>query len=141
MPIITKRKGRYREHSVDVARLAVALGDAVVEYGVKHVGLEAVHSSPQMGVVSAFSFGRTFGEISAVCRLCGPALHLVSPAVWKARMLVKGEKKNSVFAAQKLFGVSPWFMLISKDGRAEAALLARYVSKDLIGEDDEDPLS
>lgn len=142
IPTIVVQKGRKREQRIDAVKLGTWLTEAIVEYGVSDIVLEEVHSSPQMGVKSAFSFGRTFGKIETVCELYGPKLHRVSPAVWKARMVVKGDKKQSVLAAQKLFGVNPWFNRISYDGRAEAALLAVYAARDLISvEEDYDPLS
>lgn len=139
MPTITIQDGRYKTNLIDTAALRTSLVDACVEYGVTDIVLEQVHSSPQMGVVSAFSFGQTFGRIEAICELYGPRLHRVSPAVWKRRMGLKGEKKNSVEAARAMFGVSPWFTRVSYDGLAEAALLAVYASRDLVEE--VDPLS
>lgn len=142
MPIIKKQIGRSTERKIDVKRLSTDLLDACVEYDVCAIALEHVHSSSQMGVTSAFSFGQTFGRIEAVCALCGPPIHLIRPAAWKQRMLVKGDKSASVAAARKMFGVSPWFVKNSCDGLAEAALLAFYAAKDIVDlEDEVDPLS
>lgn len=141
MPIIKKQIGRSVERKVDTKQLAASVIDACVEYDICAIALEHVHSSPQMGVTSAFSFGQTFGRIEAVCDLCGPVVHLIRPAAWKQRMLVKGDKSASVNAARVMFGVSPWFTKNSCDGVAEAALLAAYAAKDIVQLEEVDPLS
>ncbi len=76
--------------------------------------VEKVHSTPQMGVSSAFTFGKSVGIIEAVVIAAGLRLVYVSPQKWqkelglisKARGLGKGdtEKKNRNKArAQELF--------------------------------------
>jgi hypothetical protein len=47
---------------------------------------EKVASSPQMGVCSAFSFGRGVGNIEAACQALGIRLELVSPSKWQSEM-------------------------------------------------------
>lgn len=54
--------------------------------------VEKVHSSPQMGVTSAFSFGRSFGAIQGTLAALEYRVQYVSPLSWKrtAGLLVKG---------------------------------------------------
>jgi hypothetical protein len=57
--------------------------------------IEAVGGSPQMGVASAFAFGRAAGVLEGV--LAGLGLAEVArpaPAVWKARMGLAGGRKG-----------------------------------------------
>lgn len=76
--------------------------------------VEKVSSSPQMGVVSAFKFGRSVGAIGMACVALGIRMELVTPQSWQKSfgLIVKGrglgqgdtEKKNRNKArAQELF--------------------------------------
>lgn len=72
--------------------------DAVVAF------CEKVHSSPQMGVVSAFKFGQSFGELTMALVAAGIRIEFVTPQKWQRHfgLIVKGcgmgqaatEKKN-----------------------------------------------
>ena len=59
--------------------------------------LEKVHSSPQQGVCSAFSFGRSYGEIIGMLKTLSIPYVLVTPQAWKKKVLAgmnwKGNKK------------------------------------------------
>lgn len=93
---------------------------------------ESVHSSPQMGVSSAFKFGRNVGVIEGVLTALGLRIEYVSPQRWQKEMgcLTKGrtlaggdrEKKNAnKAAAQRLFpGVKVTHAI------ADALLIAEY---------------
>lgn len=124
--------GRYKQRYVDIDKFAIALQEAVAEYGCAAVVMEDVHSSPQMGVASAFKFGDTFGITRALAHVFGSEVIYVSPQKWKARMGVTGSKIMSIEKARATFPKSPFFKLKSKDGLAEAALLAYYGAKDLV---------
>jgi len=143
MPIITTQNGRHTDRNIDINKLALFISDAVMEYGVDNIVVEKVHSSPQMGLASAFKFGEGFGIVRAVAELYVPNCHYISPQKWKARMMLSTDKKGSVEAARKLFGTSPWFVHSSKDGLAEAALIAHYAARDIVTTpvEEEDPLS
>ena len=140
MPIKTTFKGRKKRREYDIAKLGAMIADAMAEYDICALVVEHIHSSPQMGVTSAFSFGEGFGIIRALCESLHPTVHYVSPAKWKARMILTSNKKTSVQAAGERFGISPWFTRISKDGPAEAAFIALYGATDLV-EWEDDPLS
>ncbi len=96
------------------------------------VFLEKVSSSPQMGVVSAFKFGRTLGLIHMACVASGARLEWVTPQKWQKEfgLIVKGrglgqsdtEKKNRNKArAQELFP-----RLKITHAIADAILIAEY---------------
>ena len=94
-----------------------------------HAFLEAVYSSPQMGVRSAFSFGRSAGIIQGALHAsqASPEVCQVVPSVWKPAMGAPADKKKTLARASQLMPdcASAW-KRVKDDGRAEAALLALY---------------
>ena len=67
--------------------------------------IEAIHSSPQMGVVSAFTFGRGLGNLEMALTAAGIPFERVRPQVWQKAMncLTKGQKNVTKARAQELF--------------------------------------
>lgn len=67
--------------------------------------LESVHSSPQMGVKSAFTFGNGFGHLEMALTAAGIPFERVSPQKWQKAMgcMTKGDKNVSKRRAQELF--------------------------------------
>lgn len=89
--------------------------------------IENVSSSPQMGVTSAFSFGRSKGVVEAAAAALGMRLVYVTPAKWKADMRLnkdKGVARNA--AIQRWPRFSQHFKRVKDDGRAEAALIGLW---------------
>ena len=98
----------------DVATLPIVAGvaDPISEIGASsspggHVRaiLEKVASSPQMGVVSAFTFGKGYGGLRMALAACQIPFDEVAPGVWQRAMqcLTKGDKNVSKRRAQELF--------------------------------------
>lgn len=85
--------------------------------------IEQVHSSPQMGVVSAFSFGQGFGHLEMALTAAGIPFERVRPQVWQKTLgcLTKGDKNVSKAKAQELFPS----MKITH-ATADALLIAEY---------------
>ena len=79
--------------------IKVNAGNAVKAY------LETVHSSPQMGVKSAFTFGNGYGHLEMALTAAGIPFERVRPQVWQKEMgcLTKGDKNVSKRKAQELF--------------------------------------
>lgn len=67
--------------------------------------LEAVSSSPQMGVVSSFSFGRGYGNLEMALTAAGIPFERIRPQVWQKALgcMTKGNKNVSKRKAQELF--------------------------------------
>jgi hypothetical protein len=67
--------------------------------------IELVRSSPQMGVVSAFTFGRGVGRLRMALTAAGIGFEEVSPAKWQREIgcLSKGDKNVTKAKAQELF--------------------------------------
>jgi crossover junction endodeoxyribonuclease RuvC len=88
--------------------------------------LEAVSSSPQMGVVSSFSFGRGYGNLEMALTAAGIPFERVRPQVWQKAMgcMTKGNKNISKQKAQELF---PDKKIIH--ATADALLIALYGTK------------
>lgn len=91
---------------------------------VKVACMEAVASSPQMGVASAFAFGEGFGIVKGVLAALGIPLTLVPPARWKRDMGLNASKDGSrARAIAKWPAQAHEFKRVKDDGRAEAALI------------------
>ena len=88
--------------------------------------IEAVSSSPQMGVVSAFSFGRGYGNLEMALTAAGIPFERVRPQVWQKALgcMTKGDKNVSKRRAQELF---PDRKIIH--ATADALLIAHYGTK------------
>lgn len=67
--------------------------------------LEAVHSSPQMGVKSAFTFGQSYGHCEALLAILEIPFVRVSPQKWQRDMdcLTGGDKNVTKSLAAGLF--------------------------------------
>ena len=89
--------------------------------------VEEVGAMPGQGVTSMFSFGRSFGVILGVLAGTGVAIELVRPAIWKKGAGIGKDKGSARKAAQERFpDAADLFARVKDDGRAEAALLARW---------------
>jgi len=86
--------------------------------------LEKVASSPQMGVTSAFTFGRGYGFLRGLLMGFKIPFNDVSPSVWQRKLgcLTKGDKNVSKGKAEQLFpGISVTHAI------ADALLIAYYL--------------
>jgi hypothetical protein len=85
--------------------------------------LEQISSSPQMGVVSAFTFGNGYGHLEMALTAAGIPFERVRPQVWQKAMgcLTKGDKNVSKRKAQELF---PHLKITH--ATADACLIAEY---------------
>ena len=129
MPTIKKRSGR---NGVD----AHAINDMFSMWGNYRVVcvLEQVASRPNDGKASAFQFGEGFGIVRACLACHGIPYHLITPPQWKKfygikndkTLTAKANKLKSVGHAKQLFPSLTSDLVDSKDGRAEALLLANY---------------
>lgn len=94
--------------------------------------LERVSSRPGEGVSSAFKFGTGYGMIQGVLAAHGVPVRFVTPQVWKRAMgIPSGAPKDaSRQRAMEAFPTQALLFSRKKDhGRADAALLALYISR------------
>lgn len=85
--------------------------------------IEQVHSSPQMGVKSAFTFGQIFGQLEMALIAADVPFLRVRPQEWQKSMkcLTGGDKNISKRRAQELF---PHLKITH--ATADAILIAQY---------------
>lgn len=104
----------------DAARLAMILGAVPTD---TIACVEKVHSSPQMGVSSAFTFGNGYGRIEGVLAAYEIDTTFVTPQRWQTDMDCRtgGDKNVTKMRAQQMFPnvrITLW--------NADALLLAMY---------------
>ncbi len=85
--------------------------------------IEQVHATPQMGVTSAFTFGKSYGWLLGVLDALRIPYEFVSPQKWQKAMgcLSKGDKNVTKAAAQRL-----WPTDRITNATADALLIAEY---------------
>ena len=85
--------------------------------------IEIVHSSPQMGVKSAFTFGQSYGRLEAVFIALNIAIDRVRPVAWQKALqcMSKGDKNVTKAKAQELFPNTK-----ITHANADALLIAEY---------------
>jgi crossover junction endodeoxyribonuclease RuvC len=91
--------------SETVRDICDAIDDALRDGDKPFAHIEKVHSSPQMGVKSAFTFGESFGMLKALLVAKGVPFDEVRPQKWQKDMgcLTKGDKNVTKRRAQELF--------------------------------------
>lgn len=94
--------------------------------GICKAYVEQVSSSPQMGVVSAFSFGRGYGNLEMALTAAGIPFERVRPQVWQKALgcMTKGDKNVTKRKAQELFP-----SLKITHATADSLLIAEYGTK------------
>ena len=91
--------------------------------------LEAVHSTPQMGVTSAFSFGESSGWWKGYLDATGASWLTVSPQTWMRGLVpakASPKDKPGLLVARRLFPTAP-LHLAKHHGRADALLIAYWL--------------
>lgn len=112
-----------------------ALRDFIRKYPTEMIAyLEDVASSPQMGVVSAFTFGENFGTLKGLLGGLDIPVNLVRPQLWKRVLKLPADKKKTVEKICKMCHNGSHVFYGSrgghKDGLAEAFGLAVYGTLD-----------
>jgi len=93
--------------------------------------VEDVHSRPHDGVVSAFSFGLRTGALMGAVDIYAAnnvftQTDRVSPNLWKAAFQCSSDKKQTVGILHTLVPKMKGDFPLTKDGLAEATLIALY---------------
>jgi len=95
-------------------------------FGDTHIFVEEVHASPQMGVVSAFSFGRRYEQILSVIETTGYKINHVKPQHWQNAIgVLSGGDKGKLY--EKARSIYPNIKF--KRSEADALLIAYYGMK------------
>jgi crossover junction endodeoxyribonuclease RuvC len=130
MPTLELAKAKGTKHWISLPTLRSLLSG----FHPRYAFVENVASSPQMGVTSAFSFGRSFGGAEGVIAGLGWPYELVAPQRWKKALAVPKDKDDARNRACQLLphDIHHWTPkrgeLTSEQagGVAEAALIAVY---------------
>jgi len=96
-------------------------------YGPKMGMIEAVHAMPGQGVSSTFKFGQSYGIAIGVVGACWVPLHFATPQRWKKHYRLGADKDEGRARAISLWPLNQHFARKKDHGRAEAALLARFL--------------
>ena len=100
--------------------------DALIDGAADKVAVaqvELVHSSPQMGVKSAFTFGQGFGKLEMAFTAAKIPFSYVRPTAWQKAIgcMSKGDKNVTKSAAQRLFPTMKIY-----HWNADSLLIAEY---------------
>jgi crossover junction endodeoxyribonuclease RuvC len=130
MPVV-EVNGKRRIGSAELARImAVREAQMIVIEGVWAIPRrEQDGKEVGMGSASSFSFGYSAGIIEGIAAAMTLPMQIIPAAVWKRRAGVSRDKGAARMMAQRLWPASATlFTRVRDDGRAEAALLARFVA-------------
>jgi len=92
--------------------------------------IEKCQYTPAIKGSGAFTFGKTLGSTYTSLELSGIKHERIAPQKWKKFFsLIKQDKTVSISTAKRLFPSVTDKLLKTKDGRAEALLLAEYARR------------
>ena len=134
-PSSTVVKSGKKRRMYDTLAMAAILREYATFHIPPLISLEAVHAMPGQGVTSMFSMGYGFGLWRGIIAAFGLPVELVTPRVWKNKMVGVGtDKEASRLKAIDLFpGVAAQLKLKKHHGRAEALLIAEYMRRKMNG--------
>lgn len=104
------------------------IAELLQEWDPHEVFLEWTQPMPKNGSIASYSLGLNSGIVIGAVQSMELPLHRVRPAAWKLKMGLRGKNKAaSRGLATELFPqFAHEFRLVKHDGRAEAALIARF---------------
>jgi len=129
-PILTVEKNKSIRHEMDrvgMARIVEDIKSLVAPMSRIVAAVERVHSMPEQGVASSFSFGMGYGIWLGILAAFEIPVDLVHPTRWKKVMMdgMGKEKQASMVRAKELFPTAE-LSLKKHHGRADALLIAEY---------------
>ena len=128
-----KVKSKGRGHELNVAALSDDM--ELLFSGAEHAFIEKVQAMPGEGRGSGFKFGYSAGVIRGMIAGYQIPVTMASPTKWKLDMGLNSNKDYSRNRASELFPESASEFRLKKDNnKAEAALIAYYGRKILMGE-------
>ncbi len=120
------------KRTIDEIELARIIDDATKLNHIEAVALEQVGVRPGEGSVGAFTFGRGYGLLRGILRAHFVPIIDVTPARWKRDLGIKtgsGKDASRALAKEHFQRKADLFARVKDDGRAEAALLALWCSR------------
>lgn len=96
--------------------------------------IEKCQYTPAIKGPGAYQFGKNVAIVETIVATLKLKHDFVRPQVWKKDFeLIKKDKSASILKAKELFPEWEKYFLKSKDGRAEACLLAEYARRKNLG--------
>jgi crossover junction endodeoxyribonuclease RuvC len=95
MPGIAKKGRKIDVNSHELLHLILKFQWGVDRKEDLCINIERVHSTPQMGVVSAFKFGQTFGQIYGAALSVGVEVRMIEPQRWKRLFGLQRKPKDA----------------------------------------------
>jgi len=128
MPVVKNKKGRTELNLHELySVLTPPKGETIKAM------VELVAARPKQGVSSVFRFGQGYGALQMAIVAHHIPVEFVTPAKWKKYFGLTRDKGVSRGLASQMFpGNAKSFVRAKDDGRAEAALIALYASKQAI---------
>jgi hypothetical protein len=116
--------------TVDSRVNGVELTDRLTQMKPDACLIELVASRPGQGVASMFRFGQAFGTVIGVVQALHIPIQFVTPTKWKRHFNLSSDKEESRRLAIDLWPENAdRFSRKRDDGRAEAALLAKFAAE------------
>lgn len=113
------------EKCMDINGFSDLLNDYILEE--HHCILEKCQYTPAIKGSGAFTFGKTVGYTECALIMLKASHELVRPQIWKKEFsLISKEKEGSIEVAKRMFPTVADKLLKTKDGRAEALLIAEF---------------
>jgi hypothetical protein len=142
-PVIDLGKKSKRKRIFGISAMASIIHDVQWLHNTKRIRafIEFAQAMPKQGVSSTFKTGLGFGLWQGICAGLGLPFEVIHPRTWTKEMLrdmPAGEPKaRSMAKCQQLFPdiplVKPRGRVLSLDGRADAALIAAYGLRKMMG--------
>ena len=112
-----------------------AISTAYATSNATYVMLENVHALPNQSTVAGFTFGKNVGKAELLAEALADmdGVLLVTPQKWKKHFGLSRDKKEAIELARVLFPDVEDKLTASKDGRAEALLIAEYCRQFYLG--------
>ncbi len=128
MPVHRLTRGDKSKAEID----AHAIAEMFWQHHVDHVFVEKVGAMPGQGTSSMFAFGKAYGVVIGVLATVAVPMTFVAPGTWKKALGVPAAKDGAKARASQLMpaAANQW-SLVKHHGRAEAALIALWGSRQI----------
>lgn len=129
MPTLRLSRGGKNKNEIDLYALARIIDDWSKNGSISAAYVERVSGTPQMGISSCFSFGRSAGIVLGALAAHSIPIEEIPPITWQRGMgIPRGAGKDAARALiSRMFPTDAHLFARAKDdGRADAALLAIY---------------
>lgn len=124
MPIRIAHVAGHERKAIDEAGLARMLRS--VRMHADLILIEDVHGMPSQSAAASFIFGYGAGVLHGVGEALGYRIEKVSPQRWQGAMGCRDKDHARALAAETWPAIADQFARKKDDGRAEAALIAKY---------------